>query len=416
MLNEAMNGMMEEAQKLRESGALGKSSQLLDLFDYLVSQSERERSPKEADIAMSVFGRAADFDPAQDALVRVHVHRLRSKLDQHYAAAASQGLPRLAIPKGEYRVVLEQRPAITPEALESVTVAPRADRKWMFATAALALVSLLLGGSLLLREEPVGNALQDVAPWSHTLASDRTALVVVGDRFAFGERDAASAGRLIFDPAIDSKEEFDERRLLDGTFARQSFDPGGTFLPAGVSVSLRQILPVLANSDRSAIRTRLLPLSQVTPDMMRAANVIYVGHLRDLGLLHDPVFAAAGIAVADSGRALVARDGERLLAQLTMPADEEGDSSRDFGYISAFPGPSGNFYIIIAGGGDAGLMQAAEVATDPEKMSAITRAAGSGQAFEAVLNVTSLGTMNVGSRTTWAKPLDQSAIWSNADE
>lgn len=411
MLNETMN-MQDEAKRLRESGALGRSSQLLDLFDYLVSQSERERSPKEADIAMTVFGRGGDFDPAQDALVRVHVHRLRGKLDQFYATADNLGLPRLSIPKGEYRLVLEPGSPIPPPEAAANAMARGSSRKWMASTTILAVIAAVLAVLLVISRTDGHSQLADASPWRETLTSDRTALVVVGDRFVFGENGAGPGGRLVFDPSIVSKAEFDERRMLDGNFARQSFDPGSTFLPSGVAVALRHIMPAFSNADRSAIRTRLLPLSQVTPDMMRAANIIYIGHLRDLSLLEEPVFAGSAVAPAAGGTQLIARSDRSVLARLATQGTTDHDSSHDFGYISAFPGPSGNFYLVIAGGGDAGLMQAAEVAADPARLLTITQAAGQGNAFEAVLDVTSLGTMNVGSRTIMAGPLNQSAIWS----
>lgn len=406
--------MQVEARKLRESGVLGRSSQLLDLFDYLLSQSERERSPKEADIALSVFGRGSDFDPAQDALVRVHVHRLRAKLDQHYASAGKPGLPRLAIPKGEYRLVLEP---IAPIPLPPDSAAPgfgSGSRKWVISTAILIVFVVVLAGMLIAGRISAGGPLEKTSPWREAIAADRTALVVVGDRFLFGEGQPGLSGRLVFDPAIASKDEFDERRMLDRDFARQSFDPGSTYLPAGITMALRHIMPVLTDTNRSAIRTRLLPLSQVTPDMMRVANIIYIGHMRDLGLLHDPVLAGSGVALAEGGTRLITRNGGRLLARISPDGLPGGGSAHDFGYIAAFPGPNSNYYIVIAGGGDAGLMQAAEVAADPVRLQAITDAAGSGQAFEAVLDVTSLGTLNVGSRTILAEPLRQTEIWSGS--
>ena len=38
---------------------------------------------------------------------------------------------------------------------------------------------------------------------------------------------------------------------------------------------------------------------------------------------------------------------------------------RDYGFISTFPGPGGNQFVIIAGMRDAGMMQAAHTLTDP---------------------------------------------------
>ena len=99
MLQVVMDGIEPEARRLLASGILGRSPQLVELFEYLVQASTRDRSPKEAEIAQDVFGRDSAFEPGQDALVRVHVHRLRTKLERFYADQPSPAL-RLTIPKG----------------------------------------------------------------------------------------------------------------------------------------------------------------------------------------------------------------------------------------------------------------------------------------------------------------------------
>jgi hypothetical protein len=63
--------LQAEAQRLRASGALGRPGVLTRLFDYLVQASQDQASPKEAEIAHAVFGKAAAFDGGHDATVRV---------------------------------------------------------------------------------------------------------------------------------------------------------------------------------------------------------------------------------------------------------------------------------------------------------------------------------------------------------
>lgn len=70
MTRDLKNALLQEAERIRSSGALGEAG-LRRLFDYLVANSLEDRSPKEIAIAIDVFGRGADFDVSQDALVRV---------------------------------------------------------------------------------------------------------------------------------------------------------------------------------------------------------------------------------------------------------------------------------------------------------------------------------------------------------
>src|SRR6185312_11834502 len=87
----------------------------------------------------AVFGRTSAFDGSQDASVRVAVHRLRRKLDDFYAGPGRDEPVRLSIPKGEYRMVAEPRPA------DEIAAAPTgAPRPWRtYAIAAIALIALL---------------------------------------------------------------------------------------------------------------------------------------------------------------------------------------------------------------------------------------------------------------------------------
>src|SRR5690348_10653645 len=122
----------DHAERIRASEVLGRSDQLRRLFDYLVECSRSGKVPKESVIAVEVFGRGTDFDVSQDAAVRVYIHKLRRKFEEFYAEHPEVGPERLAIPKGEYRLVLE-RPPSEPPPPEVVVPAP-ARNPWKAAT------------------------------------------------------------------------------------------------------------------------------------------------------------------------------------------------------------------------------------------------------------------------------------------
>lgn len=92
------------------SGTLLKGGQRrYDLLDYLVSEELEGRGEnlKAYAIALDVLGRSEDFDPATDSIVRVEVARLRDALELHYARSADPNEPRISIPKGSYRPVVD---------------------------------------------------------------------------------------------------------------------------------------------------------------------------------------------------------------------------------------------------------------------------------------------------------------------
>ncbi len=383
-----MSGIEREARRLLESGALGRSPQLVELFEYLVAASTRNRSPKEAEIAHDVFGRDAAFEPAQDALVRVHVHRLRTKLDRFYAEHPAPNGERLAIPKGEYRLVLEA-PGAAPEPEDGVA-AQRPAWPWRVIAIALAVACAALAMAFITQlAGSQGATLPPSRMWDGYRHDSRTALIIAGDRL----HDASMA-------QPGGTRSPDRAAFTDATD-----------LPVGVATALRHVIPALVAGNPGRQRLRLLPMSQVTPDMMRAANIVYVGQFRDMAMIGEPLFAAARIVPSPDGRGLIDRQTGKEIARAP---DEQGDDplkQSDFGYIASFRGPSGNRITIIAGGGNAGLMQAAEVAAAEERIGAIIAASGGKGDFEAVLTVTSLHDMNMGSRLTIAAPLDATAIW-----
>jgi len=97
--------------RIRRSGALGKSQQINRLFDLLLERSLAGVAPKEVEIAQIVFGKSADADLASDATVRVHVHRLRKKLEE---LPPDENGERLALSRGQYRLVVIPRQAAEP--------------------------------------------------------------------------------------------------------------------------------------------------------------------------------------------------------------------------------------------------------------------------------------------------------------
>ena len=128
----------EETRKIAGSGALGRSRSYVRLLEYLSLCSREGRRPKELEIATEVFDRAGDFDPNQDALVRVYVHNLRQKLRRYYDKTPPVGGRRLTIPRGEYRL------AVTPVE-ETVADSARSGsgRLWAAAVAILVLINVL---------------------------------------------------------------------------------------------------------------------------------------------------------------------------------------------------------------------------------------------------------------------------------
>jgi hypothetical protein len=113
----------ERQELARAVALLGGSTRHARLLDYLGTQYfERKGSPpSEFDIATEVFGRSLQtFDPAEDAVVRVEIHRLRKKLRDIYEADRSPHGVRISLPAGTYVLQFDVEPVPRPAAVEPV--------------------------------------------------------------------------------------------------------------------------------------------------------------------------------------------------------------------------------------------------------------------------------------------------------
>ncbi|MGH9520231.1 MAG: tetratricopeptide repeat protein, partial [Terriglobales bacterium] len=76
---------------------------------YVVAKSIDGLAPKEYEIAVDVFGRSSDYDPAVDAAVRVEASRLRSRLREYYSTEGQLDPVVIDMPKGGYACVFAFR-------------------------------------------------------------------------------------------------------------------------------------------------------------------------------------------------------------------------------------------------------------------------------------------------------------------
>jgi hypothetical protein len=418
------------AARLKASGSLGRSDLMNRLFDFLLTQSLAGRSPKEFEVAQEVFGKDTEFDMAQDASVRVYIHRLRKKLDEVYAQARDE---RLTIPRGEYRLAVETPLAIDAD-IAPVDIleedgpsfpSPKGWRGLLGRATIIALclafaVGILVGASAwMLRDRSTGtNALAKTGLWSALVSSDRPTMVVVGDYYIFGEApDGLQVTRLVREFSINSRDDLDQYLMEYPAAMGRYVDMDLHYLPISTAPALREVLPFADAFTAGAGlgRPRVITMSRLTPEFLKRGNVIYVGFLSSLGLLRDPVFKASGFAVGSSYDELIDRkSGKHYVSDV----DSVGSRSprRDYAYLASFPGPSGNRIIVISGTRDAAVMQAAEVAADKAQLEQIAKRAGDAPAFEALYEVWTLGTLNTGSNLLLARSLKVDGLWQSRSE
>src|SRR3954463_145250 len=155
-----------ERQELeRELELLGRTTRPGRLLEYLGSKyfSQQETQLTEFDIAREVFGRSLqDFDPAEDAVVRVEAHRLRKKLRDIYEKDKRAEGVQIGLPAGTYVPRFTRIPGAPPSpASEPAIVANATTGRrvpgWAWALGAVVIAGIVIAG-VLITGRPVPSA------------------------------------------------------------------------------------------------------------------------------------------------------------------------------------------------------------------------------------------------------------------
>lgn len=414
------------ADRIRTTDALGRSQLIQKLFDFLIECSATGRAPKETEVAIEVFGKDAGFDVAQDAMVRVYVHKLRRKLEEYYSTAGSGDPFQLTIPKGAYRIVIHDRDATKVDApvheavaepRDIVLVTPRPAppaRRWFWPTlAASVVINLLLLGALYLHGSHAApaNPVLSNPLWVRMLNSDRPLLVVLGDYYIFAETDKdMEVKRLVREFSINSPGDLDQYLKLHPELADRYQDMQLNYLPTSAAYALKDLMPLLAGA---AGRTRVVLASAITPAMLKSSDVIYIGYLSGMGMLSDLVFSGSRFDVGDSFDVLIDRaSGKKYISQAAMPVPGE-QTYHDFGYFATFAGPSGNQIMVIAGTRDVAVMHTAEAVTQADPLQQLSARSGNPRSFDALYDVFAMDGTNLNGTLLLTGKIDTTRIWTN---
>jgi hypothetical protein len=326
--------------RIIESGALGRGHLNAKLLSYLAERAARGEIPKEFDISVDVFHKSTSSVDIADAQTRVHVYKLRARLDAYYAGAGKAEPFRLEIPKGTYQLVATANGG----AATAGSAASRRGAWRRYAVLGLLIASLLfnlvwLGGFPGQGAPPVARS----AVWAALGDSGRPLLVVLGDHFFFGESGSHVRMR---DVAINSDAE-----LRSSSYGAK---PGLVFetlsyLPRSSVFALQTLLPSAAGTPED-VTIKLV--SELTPEDMRTHDIVYVGFFRSMGILRDYYFTRSNFA-PDAPLFMSLTDS--ISGEVFTRSGPGPQHNRDYGLFARLHGPAGNRIVVMAGIGDVGV-------------------------------------------------------------
>jgi hypothetical protein len=185
-----------------------------------------------------------------------------------------------------------------------------------------------------------------------------------------------------------------------------------TYLPRGSAFGLVDVLRVLYTSNKPV---RVVSMSELSIADLKSNHVVYIGYLSALDKLEDFVFASSSLTIGSTYDELRnIETGETYTSEAGMP--ESHRSYRDYGFISTFPGPNGNQFLIIAGTRDPGMVEAAHVLSDPAFIKTVENArpdkkGSEPPAFEMLYEVAGSARTNLDAMPVHAAKLDTQQIW-----
>lgn len=341
----------QQVEEIISGGALGKSDAFVRLLRFLADRAKTQKSIKEIEIAIEVFGRDETFDVTQDSLVRVYIHKLRTKLDSFYQTTDNKYSERLIIPKGSYLLQLEKNNS-APSTSKQIT-------RFLSPTQlAVILLSLVVGAMTVIgfnhfSAQSRANALAINSPiWSPLTYSGTPLLVVVGDQFIFSEVTVEFEQlREIRDFSISGSADFERRLNADQNFAQSHRDFGVRYLPSAAASAIREF--AVFASRLPDWRVKLA--SEVEAEDLENFNILYLGHYTALGGLKELAFAGSSLQLHPNGNLLIQQETGEVFVGAGQLGSGYRDRYIDYAVLRKLSLESGNSLFVLMSARDPGL-------------------------------------------------------------
>lgn len=405
--------------RIIKSGELGRSRTYAAILEYLVEHSIAGTTPKEISIAIDVLGRDKDFDVSKDAIVRVHIYHLRTKVNSYFSRQGGNEKYRLEIPKGQYTLAItENQPVVAEVAPEeppvgtSITGQPLKRRSYTPHMAVFALLVLALN-LFYDWERPApapANPFATTKLWQPILDDNEPILILVGDYYIMGEDDGTgNVGRMVREFDINSAADLAAYQARGDDMSYLNLDLAYT--PTSTPKALAQVMKVFGADGR---RVTVKTMSEFKTTDLVGSHIIYLGYLSGLQSLTDLMFAASNLAFGVTYDELINLDDDTLY-ESSSGLSINGASYRDYGMLSAFPSPGGHQFVLLAGMRDEGLVNLSEEVTTPEKLATLQNAlagkVSQDSGFEALYEVLGFDRTNFDAKLVYSDKLDTNVLW-----
>jgi hypothetical protein len=352
----------QELARILESRWLRESQQLSALLAHVVNETLEGRSSglKEYALGLQVFHRPPDYDPRNDAIVRVQASMLRKRLASYYENEGRDAAVRIDVPRGGYVAEFIETESAPPPVV--LPAPPKRSPVWAYVS-----IALILG---------IGIGLA----WSHVKEKGpREGITVWGGFFRTQTPTIASFGVPLFylagqglyvrDVHVNSAEDESASRLAE--IARKlefNLRPQeDVYTGIGDAIGTHLVSRWL---ERRGVRTEVANANYLGPSDIRGKNLVVVASQRFQTLLqktnleHHYRFQPS----TTRGSYVVDHPSPGELAAY-VPSPGKGVDV-DYALVSLWPGESPDTFILHLSGTHTWATQAAaQFVTDAAKLS-----------------------------------------------
>jgi hypothetical protein len=269
--------------KIITNVAFSQSSIYPRLLTYLMDCSIRGYRPKESDIAENVFDRD-QFDASTDPLIRVHVSKLRKKLEEYYKQQGKAEDVKLFIPPRHYIIEFKKSKQTLPKLISNHTShAILIGSLFIFLMAS---AYLFYSNRNLIRQIYIAKKLSgDTFIWSDFLKSKAPTIFVIGNVYIYCEfREDIKTYLIVNNPLINDSKSLEEYIKDLEIPPHYIWEPVWEVIPKSALLNFSRIQWFFRLSEKE-ITTKLS--TKMEWEDFRRNNIIYLGHFHNLGMLRE---------------------------------------------------------------------------------------------------------------------------------
>ncbi|MBN2364994.1 MAG: hypothetical protein EH225_02590 [Calditrichaeota bacterium] len=346
-------------EKILASQEFSGSKIYQNYLTYLVNAAEQGRTVKETTIAIEVFGKDADFNPAEDTIVRSHTYTLRKKLETYYFNEGKDDSYRLEIPKGHYEVKFLPK-SEKKMSLENV----KNYYPWIAAfICILAIIFLWIVNRNLQDQLQNYRTLDPQDPiWKEFIQSELPVMVVPGEHIFYTDYfDKYGKELTVRDYTINSLEQLDSLKSVYPQYdIRISNEP---YFPYHSIWGIPPVLSVLYSGNQKPIFRKSL---EISPQILDEYNFIFIGSIKTLYTFrHTLATSHFSFGIAPHIVTYAYPDSDKTVSFSTSSHSQ--GLNDDLVLVLKLPGPAANFIFIIASYHSLGAPEIADYLTSVSK-------------------------------------------------